>query len=367
MSGIARALLYMAKQKEAEQKRLNNFKLLQEKLTPMLSDIKLVRCSCNQSALLSYSLYIDHEDGEQLFLRINCSLCDDELFSDKPANYFYLEKLMENSVKEISEDPKKTVPSELIDCIYGIISLLSKLLEQGAYEKEPIKCDFNCAQHQQPINMFCYDCNVNICQQCCSEHNEHNVISIIDRINSLKLNEKIAQFSKEFENGLTQSLNWYNQVTLYLDNILKLFAKNRMGSEDELKKIIKQQKITYVMHEINTRILNFIFEVIVKLYHKYKFSSLSNNVIANILNFTHFNHPIIDDSFLDNEPKSIDALRETIEKIESVYCHITFLQDEEPTTPQIKDKVIQLESPCVIKKKYLKFLKRFLSEIIIKL
>ena len=106
MSGIARALLYMAKQKEAEQKRLNNFKLLQEKLTPMLSDIKLVRCSCNQSALLSYSLYIDHEDGEQLFLRINCSLCDDELFSDKPANYFYLEKLMENSVKEISEDPK---------------------------------------------------------------------------------------------------------------------------------------------------------------------------------------------------------------------------------------------------------------------
>ena len=53
----------------------------------------------------------------------------------------------------------------------------------------------------------------------------------------MKLNEKIAQFSKEFENGLTQSLNWYNQVTLYLDNILKLFAKNRMGSEDELKKL----------------------------------------------------------------------------------------------------------------------------------
>ena len=38
-----------------------------------------------------------------------------------------------------------------------------------------------------------------------------------------------------------------------------------------------------------------------------------------------------------------------MKKIESVYNQITFLQDEEPKTPQITDEVIQLESPYVIK------------------
>ena len=103
--------------------------------------------------------------------------------------------------------------------------------------------EFNrkCKLHFEPFELYCINCNKNICEKCKNNHKEHQFMLFSDtRLNQSELNQ-MENLMKIFENDIN-NLNKIKTDIESIINKMKIINKNNSIYEDNLKHSLKKRK-----------------------------------------------------------------------------------------------------------------------------
>ena len=157
------------------------------------------------------------------------------------------------------------------------------------------KINYLCCKHNEPFTDYCTNCKMNICFLCDEEHNGHDFISLrkmmISKNELIKNLEELKKTIGIFEDNIAKLVEIFNSVKEFMNNYYKLeeyiinnYDKNQRNYEmlfniNELikcdKNIIKDLNKINNENKIGTK-----FENILNLYHQI------NNINSNGANKT---------------------------------------------------------------------------------
>ena len=103
--------------------------------------------------------------------------------------------------------------------------------------------EFNrkCKVHFEPFELYCINCNKNICEKCKNNHKEHQFMLFSDtRLNQSELNQ-MENLMKIFENDIN-NLNKIKTDIERIINKMKIINKNNSIYKDNLKHSLKKRK-----------------------------------------------------------------------------------------------------------------------------
>ena len=253
-----------------------------------------------ENIAISQNLKLDKsEKTEYINNPINCSYCHNLIMKSAlkfPCNHILcipcLSRQMLKSGLDQFKNEKNTITINCFcdinnilevsfDKLYNLFYIDNDCIEHGE-ENSCKKCIFwtsqltlvkNCDIHYKERNLYhCFDCNVDFCQFCSSDHNEHNIILLENLKNDINVfkKEKLkfgnfksfnknlsnikVNFSQKFHHVLNKNLNAIDQCIYKLTKLKNEYMNNMADKMKSTNKIFELFKFIYYYYykDLNT-------------------------------------------------------------------------------------------------------------------